>query len=95
MQTLSPLAGNPAPPELLVDVTQLERAYFDTSPDVEDPNQLVHFGTSGHRGSSLRASFNESPILAIRRMVQLSRIAKSELLPFGCFVTFSRAYLRA
>ena len=69
MQTLSPLAGKPAPPELLVDVTQLERAYFDTSPDVEDPNQLVHFGTSGHRGSSLRASFNESHILAITQAI--------------------------
>jgi phosphoglucomutase len=69
METLSPLAGNPAPPELLVDVTQLERAYFDTSPDVEDPNQLVHFGTSGHRGSSLRASFNESHILAITQAI--------------------------
>jgi phosphoglucomutase len=69
MQTLSPLAGKPAPPELLVDVTQLERAYFDTTPDVEDPNQLVHFGTSGHRGSSLRASFNESHILAITQAI--------------------------
>ena len=69
MQTLSPLAGKPAPPELLVDVTELERAYFDTSPDVEDPNQLVHFGTSGHRGSSLRASFNEAHILAITQAI--------------------------
>ena len=69
METLSPLAGEPAPPELLVDVSQLERAYFDTSPDVEDPNQLVHFGTSGHRGSSLRASFNESHILAITQAI--------------------------
>jgi len=69
METLSPLAGKPAPPELLVDVNQLERAYFDTSPDVEDPNQLVHFGTSGHRGSSLRASFNESHILAITQAI--------------------------
>lgn len=69
METLSPLAGKPAPPELLVDVTQLERAYFDTSPDVEDPNQLVHFGTSGHRGSSLQGSFNESHILAITQAI--------------------------
>ena len=69
METLSPLAGKPAPPELLVDVTQLERAYFETSPDVEDPNQLVHFGTSGHRGSSPRASFNESHILAITQAI--------------------------
>ena len=67
METLAPLAGKPAPLELLVDVTQLERAYFDTSPDVEDP--IVHFGTSGHRGSSLRASFNESHILAITQAI--------------------------
>ena len=69
METLSPLAGKPAPPEMLVDVTKLERAYFDTRPDVEDVNQLVHFGTSGHRGSSLRASFNESHILAITQAI--------------------------
>src|SRR6185295_1649803 len=69
METLSPLAGQPAPRELLVDLTQLERTYFDTSPDVEDPNQLVQFGTSGHRGSSLRASFNESHILAITQAI--------------------------
>jgi len=69
METLSPLAGKPAPPEMLVDVTKLERAYFDTRPDVEDLNQLVHFGTSGHRGSSLRASFNESHILAITQAI--------------------------
>src|SRR3954454_3239276 len=69
METLSPLAGKPAPPEMLVDVTQLERAYFDTIPDVDDPNQLVHFGTSGHRGSSLRASFNEAHILAITQAI--------------------------
>ena len=69
MQNLSPLAGKPAPPELLVDLTQLERAYYDTSPDIEDVNQLVHFGTSGHRGSSLRASFNESHILAITQAI--------------------------
>ena len=69
MENLSPLAGKPAPPEMLVDLSKLERAYFDTSPDVEDPNQLVHFGTSGHRGSSLRAAFNESHILAITQAI--------------------------
>jgi phosphoglucomutase len=53
----------------LADLSKLERAYFDTSPDVEDPNQLVHFGTSGHRGSSLRASFNEAHILAITQAI--------------------------
>jgi phosphoglucomutase len=69
METISPLAGKPAPPEMLVDLSKLERAYFDTRPDVEDPNQLVHFGTSGHRGSSLRASFNEAHILAITQAI--------------------------
>jgi phosphoglucomutase len=69
MEILSPLAGKPAPREMLVDLSKLERAYFDTSPDVEDPNQLVHFGTSGHRGSSLLASFNEAHILAITQAI--------------------------
>jgi phosphoglucomutase len=69
MKTLSPFAGKPAPPEILVDLSKLERAYFDTCPDVDDPNQLVHFGTSGHRGSSLRASFNEAHILAITQAI--------------------------
>jgi phosphoglucomutase len=67
--TVSPLAGKPATHEMLVDVTRLQREYFATSPDVEDPNQLVTFGTSGHRGSSLRGSFNESHILAITQAI--------------------------
>jgi phosphoglucomutase len=69
MQTLSPLAGKPAPPEMLVDISKLEHAYYGEGPDVEDPNQLVHFGTSGHRGSSLRGSFNEAHILAITQSI--------------------------
>lgn len=66
---LSPMAGKPASPEILVDLTRLERDYFERSPNVEDPNQLVSFGTSGHRGSSLRASFNEAHILAITQAI--------------------------
>jgi len=69
METLSPLAGKAAPREMLVDLSKLERAYFDMIPDVEDLNQLVHFGTSGHRGSSLHASFNEAHILAITQAI--------------------------
>jgi len=45
---LSPLAGKPAPKEMLVDVAQLEREYFERRPDLGDPNQMVSFGTSGH-----------------------------------------------
>ena len=67
--TVSPRAGKPASQEMLVDVTRLERDYFEQLPDVEDPNQLVSFGTSGHRGSSLRASFNETHILAITQAI--------------------------
>src|SRR5437660_9769203 len=59
-----PLAGKPAPREMLVDVDRLLRAYLD-KPDPGDPQQRVSFGTSGHRGSSLRRSFNEAHILAI------------------------------
>lgn len=68
-EKVSPMAGKPASPEMLVDLSRLEREYFERSPDVEDPNQLVSFGTSGHRGSSLRASFNEAHILAITQAI--------------------------
>ena len=65
----SPLAGKPAPKELLVDLNRLERAYYDAAPDTGDPAQRVAFGTSGHRGSSLRGSFNEAHILAITQAI--------------------------
>jgi phosphoglucomutase len=63
-----PLAGKPAPRELLVDVELLRRRYFE-KPDPADPQQRVSFGTSGHRGSSLRGSFNEAHILAVTQAV--------------------------
>src|SRR6478735_7432329 len=66
---LSPLAGLPAPKALLIDVTRLEREYFERAPDMSDPAQLVAFGTSGHRGSSLRGSFTEAHILAITQAI--------------------------
>lgn len=66
---ISPLAGKPATQEMLVDVARLERDYFERAPDVNDPNQLVSFGTSGHRGSSLRSSFNEAHILATTQAI--------------------------
>jgi len=67
--TLSPLAGRPAPPEILVDLARLEREYYARVPDLADPTQLVSFGTSGHRGSSLRGSFNEAHILAVTQAI--------------------------
>src|SRR5271165_5672227 len=63
--TISPLAGKPAPKEMLVDLVRLEREYFARRPDLDDPEQLVSFGTSGHRGSPFRGSFTEAHILAI------------------------------
>ena len=66
---ISPLAGKPAPKEMLVDVARLEREYYARRPDVGDPTQLVSFGTSGHRGSSLRGSFTEAHILAITQAI--------------------------
>ena len=66
---LSPLAGKPAPKELLVDLVQLERAYYDRRPDLADATQLVSFGTSGHRGTSLHGTFTESHIFAITQAI--------------------------
>ena len=57
---ISPLAGKPAPKEMLIDVARLEQEYFERKPDVSDRNQLVSFGTSGHRGSPLHGSFQRS-----------------------------------
>jgi phosphoglucomutase len=66
---LSPLAGKPAPNDLLIDVAALERAYFVQRPDPEDPAQRVSFGTSGHRGSALDGAFNEAHIVAITQAI--------------------------
>src|ERR1039458_9428746 len=66
---ISPLAGKPAPKELLVDLKKLEGDYYQRKPDLADPNQLVSFGTSGHRGSSLLGTFTESHILAITQAI--------------------------
>jgi phosphoglucomutase len=66
---ISPLAGKPAPREMLVDVARLGNEYFERKPDVSDRNQLVAFGTSGHRGSSLHGAFNEAHILAITQAI--------------------------
>jgi len=67
--SLSPLAGKPASKELLVDVARLEKEYFERCPDLQDPNQLVSFGTSGHRGSPLQGTFTEAHIFAITQAI--------------------------
>jgi phosphoglucomutase len=64
-----PLAGQPAPRDLLVDIDELRDAYTSRKPDVTIPAQRVSFGTSGHRGSSLRGTFNEAHVLAITQAI--------------------------
>ena len=66
---LSPLAGKPAPRDLLVNIPRLVTLYYAYTPDVSDPAQRVAFGTSGHRGSPLKASFNEQHILAVAQAI--------------------------
>jgi phosphoglucomutase len=64
-----PLAGKPAPPDVLVDVDRVRGEYYARRPNLDDPGQRVKFGTSGHRGSSLRGSFNEAHVLAIAQAI--------------------------
>jgi phosphoglucomutase len=69
LEKVSPLAGKPAPREMLVDIGRLDREYYARKPDVGDPTQRVAFGTSGHRGSPFSASFTEAHILAITQAI--------------------------
>jgi len=73
---LSPLAGKPAPRELLVNVPRLVAAYYSLAPDPAEPGQRVSFGTSGHRGSSLAGTFNQDHILAISQAICEYRTAQ-------------------
>ncbi len=70
---ISPRAGKPAEPSILVSVPKLVTAYYTDLPDPEAPEQRVVFGTSGHRGSSLTKTFNEGHILAITQAICLYR----------------------
>jgi phosphoglucomutase len=69
MEKISPLAGKPAEPSILVNIPKLVTAYYVETPDVSISEQQVKFGTSGHRGSSFEKSFNESHILAISQAI--------------------------
>jgi phosphoglucomutase len=70
---LSPFAGKPAEPRMLVDVPKLITAYYTEAPDPFLPAQCVSFGTSGHRGSAFQKTFNENHILAISQAICLYR----------------------
>jgi len=71
-----PRAGQLAAPSDLVDVAHLVTAYYSSTPDPSDPDQRVAFGTSGHRGSSLRSAFNEAHILAVTQAICDYRAAR-------------------
>jgi len=67
--TLHPLAGQPVPSDMLIDVARLEREYYERKPDPSDPRQLIRFGTSGHRGTSFDGTLTEGHILAITQAI--------------------------
>src|SRR5437764_219484 len=69
MERMSSRAGTPATPSDLIDVEALLHAYWKQHPDVNDPEQKVVFGTSGHRGSSLKSAFNDDHIAAITQAI--------------------------
>ena len=75
--SISPLAGQPASKQMLVDVARLEREYYERRPDLSDPSQMVSFGTSGHRGSPLHGTFTEAHILAITQAIAEYRRSQS------------------
>lgn len=74
--TIHELAGKQAPREMLANIPRLVASYYANRPDVADPAQRVAFGTSGHRGSSFKNSFNEGHIVSICRAVCEYRKAK-------------------
>jgi phosphoglucomutase len=73
MKNVSPLAGKPTEPFMLANIPRLVTAYYTGRPDPTVPGQQVAFGTSGHRGSSLKLSFNEAHILATTQAICLYR----------------------
>lgn len=73
--SIDPLAGKPAPAERLADIPALIAAYYELSPDIDNPAQRISFGTSGHRGSALKQSFNKDHILAITQALCEYRLA--------------------
>ena len=67
--SVHPLAGKPAPSEILVNIPRLISAYYTHTPDPQVASERVAFGTSGHRGTSLGNSFNEAHVLATSQAI--------------------------
>ncbi|MBN2605841.1 MAG: alpha-D-glucose phosphate-specific phosphoglucomutase [Thiotrichales bacterium] len=73
---ISPLAGKPAPDTILENIPKLVSDYYTLVPDVNNPDQVVSFGTSGHRGSSSKCTFNETHIAAVSQAIVEYRAAQ-------------------
>jgi len=73
---IHPDAGKPVSKKNLTDIAELISLYYETQPDVTNPNQQVSFGTSGHRGTSLNGSFTEDHIMAIAQAICEYRAAQ-------------------
>lgn len=80
---ISPLAGKPAPKNILINIPKLITAYYSNKPDPENKNERISFGTSGHRGSSFTNSFNENHILCITQAICDYRIKNTGPLFLG------------
>ena len=78
---VSPYAGKPAEPAMLINVPKLITAYYTEVPDPSIPEQRVSFGTSGHRGSAFQKAFNEWHIVAISQAICLYRQAAEDRWP--------------
>ena len=78
---LHELAGKPAPASILIDLNAVKRAYYEKTPDISNPTQLVSFGTSGHRGRALDGTFTEPHILAVAQAVCDYRAEKNDTGP--------------
>jgi hypothetical protein len=79
---ISPLAGKPAPKELLIDPSRLEREYYEQRPNLRNRNQLASFGTSGHRGSPLNGSFTEATFWPLLRLFVITGVAGATMALF-------------
>ena len=90
---ISPLAGKPAPQNILINIPSLVTAYYTSKPDVSVPAQRVAFGTSGHRGSSFTNSFNEDHIIAITQAICFYR--KQQKVDGPLFIGFDTHALSA
>ena len=83
------LAGTPVQEQDIIDVQTLVDAYFDNAPDITDPTQLVSFGTSGHRGTSLNGTFTDLHVAAITQAICDGRGQFGATGPLFCWARYT------